>query len=134
MELSGGRKGGGGGDKAAGGGGGKKPPGKAAAEAPRSSAQPKKSQPGSSKVSKRRKELEFKMTLVAVLTMLNQCLDNLATVFCWSCVQAASGPVKKGKPASAAGGKAKKAADGKESVESELSVSFSPPICLPNYM
>lgn len=87
VELSGGRKGGGGGDKAAGGGGGKKPPGKAAAEAPRSSAQPKKSQPGSSK--------------------------------------AASGPVKKGKPASAAGGKAKKAADGKESVESEL----SPEVC-----
>lgn len=49
-------------------------------------------------------------------------------------VQSASGPTKKGKPASAAGGKAKKATDGKENVESELSVSFSPLICSPNYM
>lgn len=58
----------------------------------------------------------------------------LATVFCMTCVQPASGPAKKGKPASAGGGKAKKGADGKENVESELSVSFSPLICLPNYM
>lgn len=42
--------------------------------------------------------------------------------------------MKKGKPASAAGGKGKKAADNKENTESELSVSFSPEICSPNYM
>lgn len=72
-----------------------------------------------------RKNLQFKMLVVSLF---------LATVFSMSRVQASSGPAKKGKPASAAGGKAKKGADGKESVETELSVGFSPLICLPNYM
>lgn len=49
-----------------------------------------------------------------------------------TCVQPTSGAMKKGKAASAAGGKSKKTADSKENTESELSVSLTPFISLPN--
>lgn len=135
MELPGAKKSaaaGGSGDKAASGAGGKKPPAKATDAPPKSSAQPKKSQPGPSKVTPAG---NFIKTLSDLLTHFNQVpVYSSAMVFCISCAQPTSGPMKKGKAASAAGGKAKKSADNKENTESELSVSFSPCICSTNYM
>uniref|UniRef100_A0A3Q1ATC8 TOG domain-containing protein n=1 Tax=Amphiprion ocellaris TaxID=80972 RepID=A0A3Q1ATC8_AMPOC len=61
---------------------------------------------------------KLKLDKVLIRRRVNSDLEN----FSFSSLQAAAGPSKKGKPASAAGGKAKKAPDSKEVAETELSM------------
>lgn len=105
MELPGGKKSGGGGEKKL----ASKAPPPAAEATPRSSAPPKKAQGVSSKVGCCRRLL-----VPAEAAMFKRvCV----------CVQPSAGPAKKNKMASAAAGKPRKAADGRDVVESELAVS-----------